>query len=115
MKKVAVKIVGRVEGAALIQWPDGEDYKRAFVPPETLQEGQVDETVLEAAIPYGVPWEDFLDIKALTPKRIAREMRRIGIWTIDDLRAKGPIAKQAVWGAIQFDLGALIRAVEEEA
>jgi len=74
---------------------DGDQYKRATIPAARLKGNDVDETVLEAAVPYGVDWAKELD-DLPGADVIANEFRRQGIWTLDDYRANRATA-QAVY------------------
>jgi len=111
---VAVRLIGRKGPTALVEWQVGDDYARAHIPPEKIENGKVDANALEAGIPYGVPWEDFLRIE-VTAEMVARELRRMGIFTLADLKEQAPAAKRAVQEAVAFDIGELIRAAEQEA
>ena len=113
-KLVPVRVVGRKGQAALVEWAVDGDYARAHVPPDQIENGKVDANVLEAGVPYGIPWENFLRIE-VTAGMVAMQLRRMGIWTLDDLKQRAPEAKRAVQEAVAFDIGELIRAAEQEA
>ena len=61
-KLVAVKVIESKGKSALVQWADGEDLRRAYVPASKVKDGQCDEDALGAGIPYGVPWEELISI-----------------------------------------------------
>lgn len=83
--KVSVKIVRRNLNSVLVEWHQDEDFHRVTIPPEFIDgEGKCHSADLELGIPYGVPFEDFIVIKA-TPEKIARLLRNRGIWTVEDL------------------------------
>lgn len=97
IKKIKVSVL-RTEGmSALVEWYDDEadELKRAYVPRNEVSNGACSDTVLKNGIPYGLPWAKFLEV-TMTPQDLQRELRRIGLWTLDDFATKGP----QVFGAI---------------
>lgn len=112
-KMIPVRIINQQGLTALVEWMAGDDYKRAFVPLEAVTEGVCAEDVLAQGVSYGVAWEDFIKVQA-TPQRIARELRRYGVWTLADLQQRIATAKAAAWEACSLDLAALIRAVKNQ-
>lgn len=98
---VKIKVIRKEGVAILVEWwaMDGENpaYFRGCVPPEEIIQGTVDQLVLDAAIPIGVPWDDIIPTR--TPS-IVNELRRHGIWTADDLLANankiGPALQKAI-------------------
>lgn len=83
-KLTAVRVIqtDRKAGTVLVEYAGGQ--KRALLPLEAAQGGQVEKSALEAAFPYGVPWEE-LQVRTPDPAELARELRAAGIWTCDDL------------------------------
>jgi hypothetical protein len=112
IKRVPIRTIKDAGETVLVEWAVGDDFQRAYVPTAEVVEGSCAADVLEIGVPYGEPWETFIKVK-VTPAMVARELRRAGIWTLDDLQRNVAKAKMTVWEAAQFDLGALIRAVEE--
>jgi hypothetical protein len=93
-KLVPVQIVGREGVALLVQWADGDDLRRCIIPPEDYNPdgGTVDKASLEAGLPWGIQWEDVEGV----PRVVARELRRLGIFTTEDLLAQAHVARAAV-------------------
>ena len=81
---VPVRIVGEKGESALVEWVQDGSYKRAYVPAKSVKEGAVSPITLGKGIPYGLPWEDFIEITA-TPESVANELRRRGVWYLEDL------------------------------
>jgi len=65
-------------------WPNGCS-ARGYVPAEVVLDGRVERDSLDAAAPYGAPWEELIDLQGLTPERVANELRRQNVWTAADL------------------------------
>jgi len=107
VKLIMVKTIKAKGEGALVEWMEKSILRRATVPLYAVQDSQVEDTVLVAGIPYGLPWED---VKLAQPKGadIANALRAAGIWTKQDLfdnpnKAIGIL--QAIYGV---DLSALI-------
>jgi len=85
-----VKVLSEEHGTSLIEWAEGEMPRRGTIPSGIVIDGAVDDALLSLAIPYGVEWEAIVPDTVLTASTtvLARELRRHGFWTEDDLRAK---------------------------
>lgn len=99
-KMVEVYVVSQKGQSALVQWGGRDDLHRGYVPAVEIEDGKVDKAVLDAAIPYGVPWEELIDLSELTPQKVAQELHRAGVWTAVDIDARRKQAKQALVAAI---------------
>ena len=106
--RLPVRLVAHKDGSALVEWIDLYGYHRAYVPLDRLKDGTVSAKDLERGIPYGLPWEDWIEVSA-TPESIANELRRRGIWRWEDMNNA---ALDAVNRA--FDKGAFLRLVNQE-
>jgi hypothetical protein len=108
--RLPVRRIAEKDGSSLVEWI-GEDglYHRAYVPNKALDKGTVSTKDLQKGIPYGLPWEQWVEIQA-TPERIANELRRMGVWCLADLNH---IVLTAVNKA--FDQGEFIKLVNQEA
>jgi len=109
---VIVKIIQRQGQAALVEWIDDGVTRRSTVPSAVIQKRRVPTAELKRGIPYGEPWEELIELKA-TPEILAAELRRRGIWTVEDLQANPEIARGAIMDAYGCELGHLMRAVKE--
>ena len=91
-KMIAVKRVHKEGPAALVEWQDGGQYRRGIVPVETVLEGKVAQSVLDASIPFGEKWSDVSGVTAA----LEQELYRQGVWTKEDLRARSESARSAI-------------------
>jgi hypothetical protein len=113
----AVKVSG---GKTLVQWVDLYDadrLRRAELPSgdvELVGNGKalVTRAALDNAAPYGEDWESLITLTA-TVEGAARELRRNGIWTRDDLLNNSALARSALIAAHAGDLAELVRAVRD--
>jgi len=85
--------------------------RRVLIPRSALVGDNVDPVVLARGIEYGSPWEELLEIR-VTPELIAAELRRRGIWTVDDLHRKPGEALAALQAAYGVDYQSLVQAAE---
>lgn len=111
VKKINVRIITRRGATALVDWVDGDEPRRAYVPAELVQDGQVPEDELEAGAQVGVRWEEFIKGPAATPEDYANALRRHGIYTLEDMERNLLSARQAFWECATIRLGDLIKAV----
>ncbi len=108
---IALKAIGN---GTLVEWRAADGLHRAVVPHEDVVSGRVDDDALAAGIPYGVAWEDMIEID-VTPGEMAAALRQAGIWTMDDLRKNPSAAVNALQRVYGIHLSALSRlAVEYE-
>lgn len=101
---IPVQILGTKGRSLLVQYKaDGP--QRCYVPKGKVVEGKCSVDVLEKGVVYGVQWEKMLDLSSITPERLAKILRRNGIWTCDDLEARDRklirIATNLIGGAVQ--------------
>jgi hypothetical protein len=83
--KVLVRVISGAGQTSLVEWVDEEGmYHRAYVPTGKVEDGAVARKVLERGAPYGLPWEEFIEITA-TPGLIANRLRQRGMWRMEDL------------------------------
>ena len=108
--RLPVRLIGQKDGSALVEWTDEEgQYRRAYVPGSKVQDGTVAGKELAKGIPYGLPWEDWIEVTA-TPQHIANELRRQGVWCWEDINNAALDAANRA-----FDKGAFLRRVKQEA
>ncbi len=107
-----VTLVRHSGAAALVEYADGEGrLRRVTIPAGEIVDGVVSEAELDRGIEYGLPWEELLALR-VTPERVADELRRRGIWTAQDLRARPNEAAAALMAAYGVDVAALLKAAE---
>jgi len=84
-KRIEVKTIETKGASSLVEFVKDDRVFRVFVPKGKIKDDTCDPDVLEKGTPYGVPWEDLLDLSDVSPETIAQELRARGIWTADDL------------------------------
>lgn len=104
-----VKVLGRKGPSVLVQWMDGETYHRGYLPAGKIGD-EVDKKELAKAVPYGLPWENYIVLKELTPESIANQLRKRGVWTYEDLNIK--VLQRVSKG---FDIGKFLAMAGKEA
>ena len=110
VKMTAVRTMQEKDGRALVEWVNRKGMlESVFVGVDEVKDGKVASGVLAEAIPYGVPWEDlFAEVqKVTTPKVRANELRKVGIWTLDDLRTKSRFVLGALKAGLRVEIGEL--------
>jgi len=112
--RIKVKVVQRNNQASLVEWitEDG-DLRRATVPSAVIINGACDSAELEYGIPYGVAWEQLITARDDFAPRLARELRRRGIWTVEELEANPNAVLGAIQAAHGVDLAVLLRAARQ--
>ncbi|MGD8499011.1 MAG: hypothetical protein PVJ86_00095 [Phycisphaerales bacterium] len=93
---IIIDIIEQRGESALVEWPQGGDLRRAYVPVSKVKDAKCDEDVLNAGLPYGTPWEELIDASRLTPAIIAKELRRRGVWTSVDIEASLSRTQRAI-------------------
>lgn len=109
---VPVRVIQLKTHSALVEWVvyregGATDLRRAEVPREVMFDGVVERANLEAGIPFGLPWEQFLSV-GVTPDTLGAEFRRLGLWTMDDLAQKPNKITEAVQRVIALSRGAVV-------
>ena len=105
-KKLAIRLVQKAGEAGLVEWVDGADWKRAYIPLDEVAV-KVDETVLDAGIPYGLEWNK-IKPKQLDPLDLQNQLRKAGIWTAEDLAHNPQAASLALLEFAGANLTAII-------
>jgi len=105
---VRVKVIKQHGAAALVEWFDGETAHRTVIPVATLQGEYAPVEELRRGIPWGEDWAALIELRA-TPESLAKELRRRGIWTEDDLRQHQEAALGAIQMVYGLDLATLLK------
>lgn len=108
------QIVSRKNDMTLVEWREDDYPFRAWVTPDMIVSESGKEIIVEepgAGIPYGMEWRHLVTLSA-TPTAVERELRRVGIWTVSDLRAKPNEARSALQAVYGYDMAALFNAVK---
>jgi hypothetical protein len=107
---IPVTVIETRGESVLVEYQAG-GLQRVIIPAMLIQGGAVDAEELDQGVPYGLPWETIVKLQA-TPARLADELRKNGIWTIEDMRRY----QAAIFGALQavygLELATLINAAE---
>ena len=83
-----VKQLARKGRSLLIEWEDEEGRQRSYVPLGSVydKQGQTFCDCVAVGIPYGVPWKEIAHLyPTIDGVAFQQELRRLGIWTLDDL------------------------------
>lgn len=105
-KLINVQLVSADTKTALVEY----DLKRVYIPADELNGGKVEEDVLKAGQPYGVPWET-IDLKA-DARVFAEYLRRNGVWTHKDLHGQPGVIQAALQAMYGIDISAAYRLAE---
>ena len=107
--QVPARLIAHKGDSALVEWMDGDGYlRRAYIPLKQVRDGAAASKVLDKGIPYGLPWEKWIEVVA-TPEDIANELRRQGVWCWEDMNNAALDAANRA-----FDRGAFLRRVQQE-
>ncbi len=109
-----VKVVRNKNGNSLVEWTYGGKPRRAWVPMDKVQKVGEDHLVNRPSAfpPYGHNFAKLLT-PSVTPDAIDAELKRRGIWTIEDLRANPNSALGALQSVYGVDLVALYQAASQ--
>lgn len=110
---IRVQIIRRKSDLTLVQWEEDGAPMRAWVVPSMIVEADQNSGLVrnpQEGVPYGERWNEFLEVAQVTPEMIDRELKRRGIWTIEDLEAKPNVARHCIQRVYGFDLAELLRA-----
>lgn len=112
---MVVKVISRHGKSLLVEWVDGNGrYRRGYVPKTAVVDNVADPSVLAMAVPYGVDWDDCIEpVIAPSAAAIANELRRNGIYTLEDARNNGGTAVAALMRVYGIGLGLLVEAAEK--
>jgi hypothetical protein len=86
--EMKVRVIRRKGHGVLVEWRDEEGYHRAVVPTGAVDGDFCDPQELAMGIPYGEPWAQIMGDLVITGERLEDELRKHGIWTIEDARQK---------------------------
>jgi hypothetical protein len=114
-KLVPAKRIKELKGMVLVQWHDGENPRRNWVVPVMIKGENDDGTILvsnpEVGVQYGMDFSKIFEMEA-TPSDLDRELKRMNIWTADDVRARPNDVRAAIQAAYGVDFSALMQAVK---
>ena len=109
-----VKVLGRKGKSVLVEWLDErQGVQRSYVPLDSVYD-RSDKSfcdLAEVGIPFGESWA--LLAQALPPldgEALQRELRRVNIWTAEDLKANPAAGSSAIQQVIGLSVQQLVRA-----
>ena len=113
---ITVQIILHKNDLLLVEWLDRDMPHRAWVTPDmVVSKDRNKKTAVvknpKAGIPYGMDWSPLITLNA-TPRDVDRELKRVGIWTVDDLRAKPNEARSALQAVYGMEMSTLLMAVK---
>jgi hypothetical protein len=120
---IPVKVIRNKGFASLVEWKDGERFRRTIVPVDTVftdssQNSYVREGSLAMGIPYGIDWDHRLrDSFVIDKDAVAKRLEESGIWTKEDYNKNPNAVQQAVLGAareILNELYGIVRAIPNQ-
>lgn len=110
----SVQIISRKSGLILVEWTDTDsNLRRNWVKPDMVKESGPSPEVDRPArgIPHGMDFSRLITLSA-TSQHWNNALKRRGIWTIADLKARPQEALGALHDAYGIDLAAIYQAVK---
>jgi len=110
-----VTVIGRKNDLLLVQWEHMGSPHRSWVTPDMVVENRGAIAIVrnpKAGIPFGMDWTRVGPL-GVTPVDIDRELKRRGIWKIEDLRARPNEVIGALMSAYGMDLARLLQWAKE--
>jgi len=102
--------IRRKSGMVLVEWSDGEDLKRAWILPDMIVDGQVEEP--EMGVPYGDSWQEIIEADPDNVIRAERELYRRGIWNISDARSNPQTVSDCVADIPDISVASILGAIQ---
>jgi len=111
-----VRVIQRKGPGTLVEWNDQDGYHRAVVPSRAVDGDFCDPEELMMGIPYGEPWAQVVGDLVISAEDLENELRKHGIWTIEDAREKPNAAAAALLAVHKMGVDMLVgRAVAAKA
>lgn len=103
-----VRLVMKQGTRALVEWYSREDdnYYRSIVPASSVVKSR-DRLICDVAdlgIPYGVLWSDLPISTVFDSALFEKEMRRVGIWTGEDIESNPQVVVQCLQKSLNVGL-----------
>lgn len=113
-RRLPCRMIERGGKLSLVEVYDENDWERAYVPTEAVQGDEIAEDAFQAGTPYGVLWEEYLEDVAIPASEIGGELRRRGIWTLEDIALNRQVAVRCLVAAVTPAMNEMIRAARED-
>lgn len=107
-----IRVIARISDTCLVEWIEGGSVKRGLVPLELGDKETLTKAEIEAAVPYGVPWEELVKPQA-TAEALAKHLRNSGIFTYEDAVRNTSIVLGAIQATYQVDLATILAAARK--
>jgi hypothetical protein len=95
-KLIPVRVVSQTGASATVEWFVKGAVKRGTLPIEKVTGDKLDQELLDAAVPYGIPWAE-MAIKSYTGEQFQDAMYKADLWTDEQVRKNA----QKVIGVLQ--------------
>lgn len=111
---IEVRAITKKGGMMLAQWEQDDRLHRAWFRDSDMTKIGESYYVVDphVGIPYGFDFTELVELKT-TPKVLDRELKRRGIWTLDDLRADPAALSSAIQAAYGVTRGTILQKAEE--
>jgi len=110
----SVNIIKKQGEAVLVEWNNAGKPERVTIPANEVTDGLCTSFVLEAGIPFGLPWEEILgniSNDADFVKALANNLRTEGVWTAEDVTPQRILA--ALQNTYGVDVHKILRTMKE--
>lgn len=114
-KTVPVQVIDSKDGSVLVEYADGDDVRRCYLPASEIENGKSSKSALKAGAPYGVRWEDA--VANVLPSEMAVQLgtllRKHNIWNGDDIERDIKAVQKSIAKTTGNILKSLRRAAKE--
>ena len=105
-KLTPVRVLSTTGKSALVEWTEKDGLHRASLPADKVAD-KVDQELLDAAPPFGVPWAE-MPIKPFTGRELQAALYAAGLWTDEDVMSRPQAVIGALQGLLWLHLGSLV-------
>jgi len=105
-KLIPVRELSTTGMSSLVEYLDKNGLHRVSVPANKVAD-KMDLELLEAGVPFGVPWAE-LPIKPFTGKELQAALYAAGLWTAEDVMTRPQVVIGAIQGLLWLHLGSLV-------
>jgi hypothetical protein len=112
MKKYEYKIVSWTGEAGLVEVVRNGAVERVTLPMAILNSELITEADIDAGIPYGLQFAEFLTPANDIVSRVEVALHNAGIWTLEDLTKKPNLVVNALQSVYRIETGRIIQAAE---
>lgn len=110
-----VNVISSKNGSAVISWVEDGTLQKGIIPSELIIGNEVVDEYLTMAIPFGIDWALALESvhRSVTVDDLAKELRRHGIWTLEDAQRNPQAVQGAILSAYGVSYATVMKAAEE--